>query len=55
MTASVGIAALPPTGSGLEGLLSQADKALYTAKADGRDRIRAFEDGTPEKGTMAGR
>ncbi len=55
VTASIGIAARLPTGPGLEGLLSQADRALYVAKAEGRDRIRAFADGTPAVGPAAAR
>ncbi|MGF6171999.1 diguanylate cyclase [Ensifer sp. 4252] len=55
VTASIGIADLPPAGSGLDGLLSQADKALYAAKADGRDRIRTYAHGIPETDPAAGR
>lgn len=55
VTASIGLAELLPAGSGLEGLLSQADKALYAAKADGRDRIRAFSAGMAVAGATAGR
>ncbi|RDL52126.1 Diguanylate cyclase DosC [Ensifer sp. M14] len=55
VTASIGIAELLPASAGLEGLLSQADKALYAAKAEGRDRIHVFADGTPEVGAMVGR
>lgn len=54
-TASIGIAQLSPAGSGLEALLSQADKALYAAKSDGRDRIRAFPNGIPATGGTTGR
>ena len=47
VTASIGIAELLPPVPGLEGLLSQADKALYAAKAQGRDRICTFAANTP--------
>ncbi|MDP2226509.1 MAG: diguanylate cyclase, partial [Moraxellaceae bacterium] len=40
VTASIGLAAMPPLGrSGPSGLLAAADKALYAAKAAGRNRI----------------
>ncbi|WP_457582909.1 diguanylate cyclase [Ensifer canadensis] len=55
VTASIGIADLLSAGSRLDGLLSQADKALYAAKADGRDRIRVFGNGISETGAVAGR
>ncbi|NRP18650.1 Diguanylate cyclase DosC [Ensifer adhaerens] len=55
VTASIGIAERLPTGPEIEGLLSQADRALYIAKAEGRDRIRAFADGTSASGATAAR
>lgn len=55
VTASIGVAELSSAGSDLEGLLFQADKALYAAKADGRDRIRVFADSMPAIGSTSGR
>jgi diguanylate cyclase (GGDEF)-like protein len=39
ITVSAGIAVCPGDGTSAAGLLEAADRALYTAKADGRDRI----------------
>ncbi|MBF0400931.1 MAG: diguanylate cyclase [Magnetococcales bacterium] len=39
VTISIGVAALPQHGSSGEELLQKADKALYTAKQAGRDRV----------------
>ena len=40
ITLSMGIAnALPAPGLSIEGLIGQADRALYRAKLEGRDRI----------------
>lgn len=51
ITASVGIA---PFGSGerlsFETVLGRADAAMYAAKGSGRDRVRTFDDTTPEPG-----
>jgi two-component system cell cycle response regulator len=41
VTASVGIAALGDEGDTLEMLFERADKALYVAKRDGRNRVVA--------------
>ena len=38
ITASIGVATVPPTVSELESVLKEADDALYKAKAEGRDR-----------------
>jgi len=40
ITGSVGIAVLPEHGSDLDTLLRAADRALYAAKSDGRNRVR---------------
>jgi diguanylate cyclase (GGDEF)-like protein len=40
LTCSVGVAGLTPAMTGLEDLLRAADRALYRAKNDGRDRVR---------------
>lgn len=41
ITASVGVAVLGEHGSDLDALLRAADRALYGAKADGRNRVQA--------------
>ncbi|MDQ6846721.1 MAG: EAL domain-containing protein [Candidatus Dormibacteraeota bacterium] len=47
LTASIGIAAYPEHAGDLEQLLAAADRAMYAAKAGGRDRIaRAAGDAT---------
>ncbi len=43
VTISVGIAAAPAHGSNIKTLLSAADKALYTAKGGGKDRVEIFQ------------
>ncbi|MES2259881.1 MAG: diguanylate cyclase [Pseudomonadota bacterium] len=49
VTISIGLAALP-AGTRLDGALSNADKALYRAKHNGRDRVETFLPGGPEAG-----
>jgi diguanylate cyclase (GGDEF)-like protein len=51
ITASVGIAAFG-TGERLsyETVLGRADAAMYAAKGSGRDRVKIFDDTTPEPG-----
>ena len=39
VTASIGVAAFPEHGGGLEELTTRADMALYAAKRNGRDRV----------------
>jgi len=39
VTVSLGVAAFPEHGRAMEGLLRAADKALYRAKQNGRDRV----------------
>lgn len=41
ITASLGVAAYPDDGMVLEALMREADEALYKAKSDGRNRVRA--------------
>jgi diguanylate cyclase (GGDEF)-like protein len=41
VTVSVGVAAWPEDGRELEGLLAAADRALYAAKQEGRNRVAA--------------
>jgi len=42
LTVSCGVAALPADGETLPALLSAADRALYAAKEQGRDRTVVF-------------
>jgi diguanylate cyclase (GGDEF)-like protein len=41
VTVSVGVAAWPEDGKELDGLLAAADRALYSAKQEGRNRVAA--------------
>ncbi|MGB8330930.1 MAG: GGDEF domain-containing protein [Polyangiales bacterium] len=45
VTASVGVAAFPDHADELDGLLKASDRAMYAAKANGRDRIEAARRG----------
>ena len=42
ITASVGVAAFPDHGDELDGLLKASDRAMYAAKANGRNRIESL-------------
>ncbi len=42
ITASIGVAVLPDDGTDVATLLRNADRALYAAKAAGRDRVEMF-------------
>jgi len=44
VTMSIGIAAAPPDAAGPDQLVSVADKALYGAKAQGRNRVLLYAD-----------
>ncbi|GBG12971.1 uncharacterized protein NMK_0508 [Novimethylophilus kurashikiensis] len=44
-TASIGIAAYTPSDTGIDILMSRADKALYDAKMTGRNRVAQAESG----------
>ena len=45
VTASVGVAAFPGHGEDLDALLKASDRAMYMAKANGRNRIETAEAG----------
>lgn len=44
ITVSVGVTTYPGDGTTLDALIRAADTALYTAKREGRDRVRGFRD-----------
>jgi diguanylate cyclase (GGDEF)-like protein/PAS domain S-box-containing protein len=44
ITVSLGVASFPAHGSNGEEILMRADRALYQAKKDGRNRISVFQD-----------
>ncbi len=47
VTISVGLALFPRDGEGREELVSRSDRALYKAKGDGRNRVRAWDSSVP--------
>lgn len=47
VTISIGVAAFPDHGADSDGLLAAADRALYRAKAQGRDRVAVAQAGDP--------
>jgi predicted signal transduction protein with EAL and GGDEF domain len=42
ITASIGVAVLPDDGTDVTTLIRNADRALYAAKAGGRNRVELF-------------
>ena len=42
ITASIGVAAMPDDGADITTLTRNADRALYAAKAGGRNRVESF-------------
>jgi len=49
VTGSIGIAVFPDNGSNGQILMRAADMAMYTAKADGRDRFHFYADDMSER------
>jgi PleD family two-component response regulator len=47
---SIGVASYPQDGRSIEVLLARADRALYEAKAAGRNRVAQHDDAM-ERGT----
>jgi diguanylate cyclase (GGDEF)-like protein len=52
VTASIGISTFPPDGANAAALLRNADAAMYTAKANGRNLCRLYSS-RPERGQRA--
>ena len=51
VTASIGIAAIPDDAASADTLIRAADRALYPAKANGRNRVELFI--SPDRGQDA--
>jgi diguanylate cyclase (GGDEF)-like protein len=47
VTVSLGVASYPEDGGNLEIILDKADKAMYRAKQQGRNKVVAYIDGEP--------
>lgn len=47
VTVSLGVVTVPPAGGDLESLCSQADKAMYAAKQNGRNRVVHWRELSP--------
>ncbi len=45
LTVSMGVATYPHDASDIDGLIRRADRALYTAKADGKNRVQLYGEG----------
>jgi diguanylate cyclase (GGDEF)-like protein len=54
LTASVGIAAFPRNGDGVEALLRAADEALFAAKSGGRNQVRLAAPATTGRSRTLG-
>jgi diguanylate cyclase (GGDEF)-like protein len=48
ITASLGVAMLPQDAADAATLIRRADRALYTAKSNGRDRVESLPGAEPE-------
>ncbi len=55
-TVSIGVATIPQHGVDVDAAFARADEALYRAKAEGRNRVRAAPDSSPvnSEGSTAG-
>jgi diguanylate cyclase (GGDEF)-like protein/PAS domain S-box-containing protein len=54
ITISVGVAAFPDHGASSDDVLAAADRALYRAKAEGRNRVAVADDGEARENQSTG-
>jgi diguanylate cyclase (GGDEF)-like protein len=47
VTISIGLALLPAHGTNMADLIAKADRAMYRAKANGRNRVEVWSDEIP--------
>ncbi len=53
LTVSIGVALMPDHGTNISQLIEKADRAMYTAKDMGRNRVQVWEEEPPSIGALS--